>query len=158
MFPPPPPDLADDEATQTERRFDLLHLEPFRYNTPAGVAAWIAHLDGLAQSMRLFDAAPDMLTGGNMPEYLFRRTNGVVGLLERLIEDGCTEAINTGVENLTSDLLDTITINLGNIPGPARTNDEILNIPITPGPEKRKRRRNTVFDDRGLPPAIGNPG
>jgi len=28
-----------------------------------------------------------MLTGGAMPEYLFRRTGGIVGLLERLVED-----------------------------------------------------------------------
>ncbi len=54
------------------------------------------------------DAAPGMLTGGTMPEYLYRRTNGVVGLLERLIEDGCREAIDTGTERLDQALLDNV--------------------------------------------------
>jgi hypothetical protein len=53
-----------------------------------------------------------------MPEYLFRRTSGVVGLLERLVEDGCTEALDSGVEQLTEPVLDQVTINLGNDPRP----------------------------------------
>ena len=58
------------------------------------------------------DAAPGMLTDGTMPEYLYRRTNGVVGLLERLAEDGCREAISTGTERLTQALLDNVTLSL----------------------------------------------
>ena len=58
------------------------------------------------------DAAPGMLTGGTMPEYLYRRTNGVVGLLERLIEDGCREAIDTGTERLGQALLDNVALSL----------------------------------------------
>ena len=80
------------EATQTERRFDLVELDRFRYDTPAQITAWTRHLAGIEQQLRLMDADPGMLTGGTMPEYLYRRTNGVVGLLERLIEDGCREA------------------------------------------------------------------
>ncbi|WP_158894033.1 hypothetical protein [Amycolatopsis anabasis] len=41
----------------------------------------------MQDELRLFHAHPDMLTGGTMPEYLFRRTSGVVGLLERPIEE-----------------------------------------------------------------------
>ncbi|MGY2151360.1 TniB family NTP-binding protein [Nocardia gipuzkoensis] len=156
VFPPPATDLGDEKETQTERRFKLVHLEPFRYDSPEGIAAWIAHLDELQHHLRLFNAADDMLTGGNMPEYLFRRTNGVVGLLERLIEEGCTEALASGIETLTQDLLDTITINLGDVPGRPRTYDEIPNVPKTPRTSKPKRGRNTVFDDHGLPPAVGN--
>ncbi|MFJ9888482.1 TniQ family protein [Streptomyces sp. NPDC091287] len=52
-----------------------------------------------------------------MPEYLYRRTHGIVGLLRRLIEDGLTKAMESGLENLTIDLLDEIAINLGNVPG-----------------------------------------
>ena len=58
------------------------------------------------------DAAPGMLTGGTMPEYLYRRTNGVVGLLERLIEDGCRDAIDTGTEHLGQALLDNVALSL----------------------------------------------
>jgi hypothetical protein len=75
------------EATQTERRFDLIELDRFRYDAPAQITAWTRHLAGIEQQLRLMDAAPDMLTDATVPEYLYRRTNGVVGLLERLIED-----------------------------------------------------------------------
>jgi Bacterial TniB protein len=88
-------------ATQTRRRFDLAELGPFSYGPPAGISAWVAHLAGLEAQLRLLKARPGMLAGGAMPEYLFRRTSGVVGLLERLIEDGCAAAIATGREQLT---------------------------------------------------------
>jgi hypothetical protein len=55
---------GDDPATQTERRFDLVRLEPFRYDTPENIAAWTAHLAGLEQQLRLFRAQPGMLTAG----------------------------------------------------------------------------------------------
>lgn len=87
-----------------------------------------------------------------MPEYLFRRTAGVVGLLERLIEEGCTEAIDTGAEKLTKDLLDAILINLGNDPARDATAGEIPQVPAVPPRAKRGRKpRNTVFDDTGAP-------
>ena len=145
VFPPPSGATArtvagDDPATQTERRFDLIHLEPFRYDTPEGIAAWTTHLVGLEQHLRLFNAAPGMLTSGTMPEYLFRRTGGVVGLLERLIEEGCVEAVETGLEKLTDDLLDTLLINLGNDPTRDATAGEIPRFPpshLRPSPSAR---------------------
>jgi hypothetical protein len=147
------------EATQTERRFDLVELDRFRYDTPAQITAWTRHLAGIEQQLRLMDAAPGMLTDGTMPEYLYRRTNGVVGLLERLIEDGCREAIGTGTELLTQALLDNVALSLPDIRGRDAEAGEIP--PIPPGPAqaggsrtgKRTRGRNTVFDDRG--PATG---
>jgi chloramphenicol 3-O-phosphotransferase len=159
-FPPPKAGKSynDQAATQTERRFDIVDLDPFGYDTPQAIAAWVAHLAGVENHLRLLDAQPGMLTAGTMPEYLFRRTRGIVGLLERLIEDGCAAAIDTGTERLTIDLLNTIDINLGNHPNSGRTATEIPDIPAatatatTPGPPPRKPgrpRRNTVFDDRG---------
>ena len=142
------------EATQTERRFDLIELDRFRYDTPAQITAWTRHLAGVEQQLRLMDAAPGMLTGGTMPEYLYRRTNGVVGLLERLIEDGCREAIATGTECLSQALLDNVVLSLGGASGRDAQAGEIPAIPPGPQPggseaRKRKRGRNTVFDDRG---------
>lgn len=157
VFPPPDGRFGDHPATQTERRFDLVHLEPFRYDTPDGITAWTTHLAGLQDALRLFAAGSDMLTGGTMPEYLFRRTGGVVGLLERLIEEGCAEAIETGVESLTTNLLDTIMINIGDDPRRDASAGEIPTVPDVP--ERRtsraRRGRNTVFDDRGTPSAAG---
>jgi hypothetical protein len=145
------------EPTQTERRFDLIELTPFRYDIPANIAAWTTHLTGLERHLRLMNAAPGMLTDGVMPEYLFRRTNGVVGLLERLIEDGCREAIETGEERLTDRILDSVTIDLANFVGRDPDAGEIPTVPPHPtaagskrgGTTKRQRSRNTVFDDHG---------
>ena len=153
----------DEAATQTERRFDLVNLDPFRYDTPDGIAAWVAHLAGIEQHLRLFQAAPGMLTKGGMPEYLFRRTSGIVGLLERLLEDGCTRAIASGEERLTIELLDRIELNLGNVPGRDPTAGEVPPVPPPPAKANRtggKRPRNTVFDDHGdhgLPAAAADP-
>jgi len=139
----------DEAATQTERRFDMVNLDPFSYDTPDGIAAWIAHLTGIETQLRLLRAEPGMLTTGTMPEYLFSRTRGIVGLLERLIEDGCSHAIDAGVERLTTDLLDGIDINLGNVP--ARAASEVPHLPPRPTAPSRQRgkARNTVFDDHG---------
>jgi hypothetical protein len=147
------------EATQTERRFDLIELDRFRYDTPAQITAWTRHLAGIEQQLRLMDAAPGMLTGGTMPEYLYRRTDGVVGLLERLIEDGCREAIDTGTERLDQALLDNVALSIPDAGSRDAEAGEIPTIPAGPaspdssGARKRKRGRNTVFDDRG--PAAG---
>jgi hypothetical protein len=150
----------DEAATQTERRFDLINLGPFRYDTPAGIAAWVTHLTGIEQHLRLFRAAPGMLTGNTMPEYLFRRTNGIVGLLERLVEDGCALAISDGTERLTTGVLDQVDINLGNVPGRDPCAGEIPQAPARPtaaagaqASPRGKRPRNTVFDDHGQPGA-----
>jgi hypothetical protein len=156
-FPPPQqrPGLSDEAATQTERRFDLVDLDPFRYDTPAGIAAWVTHLAGIEQHLRLLHPTAGTLTGETMPEYLFRRTSGIVGLLERLIEDGCTQAMDTGHERLDTGLLDTITVNLGNQPGRDRAAGQFPTAasPANRGAGGRRRGRNTVFDDHGSGPA-----
>jgi hypothetical protein len=100
-----------------------------------------------------------MLTDGTMPEYLYRRTNGVAGLLERLIEDGCREAIDTGTERLDEALLDNVALSLPDTRSRDAAAGEIPAMPPGPVPPgggaagKRKRGRSTVFDDRG--PATG---
>jgi hypothetical protein len=144
------------EATQTERRFDLVELDCFRYDTPTQMAAWISHLTGVEEHLRLMNAPGGMLASGHMPEYLYQRTNGVVGLLERLIEDGCAEAIDTGEERLTESLLDGIAITLEGSPGRDPDAGEIPGIPdppaatTNPAPSRRRKHgRNTVFDDHG---------
>jgi hypothetical protein len=142
----------DEAATQTRRRFDLIELGPFRYDTPADIDAWVAHLSGIEDQLRLLWAGPGMLCGAAMPEYLFRRTNGVVGLLERLVENGCSAAIETGAERLDVTLLDGIDINLGNVPGRDPAAGEVPAVPARTAPANRRRNtrgRNTVFDDKG---------
>ncbi len=104
------------------------------------------------------NATPGMLTAATMPEYLFRRTDGVVGLLERLIEDGCGHAIAAGVERLTQTLLDGVVLNAaGNDTAASKSlraaaqPDQPVKPEEPPGKGKGKRRRgrNTAFDDNG---------
>ncbi|MFD3547352.1 hypothetical protein ACFWUW_17425 [Streptomyces sp. NPDC058655] len=137
------------EATQTERRFDLVELDRFRYDTDAQITAWTTHLAGVEKALRLLNSQPGILTSGRMPEYLFTRTNGVVGLLERLIEDGCTEAITSGAERLTEPLLDSLPLTLAGVGRDAHAGE----IPAVPAASARRprggRRRNTAFDDHG---------
>jgi hypothetical protein len=148
-----PGHAGGEAATQTQRRFELVHLDPFRYDTPAEIAAWVAHLAGVQTHLRLLAAEPGMLTAGAMPEYLFRRTNGVVGLLGRLIEDAATTAIDTGAEQLSTILLDEVELDLTDAAGRDRTAGEVPAVPPRPNPAgRRRRRRNTVFDDPGPPP------
>lgn len=143
---------ADAAAAQTSRRFELADLGPFDYAGQDGISAFIEHLAGIEDQLRLLRAPRGMLTSGEMPEYLFRRTDGVVGYLRRLIEDSCARAIAGGEERLTRELLDDIPVRLpgaGDL-GPG----EIPAIP--PRPKKKRRTRNTVFDDRGTRPPDGD--
>ena len=88
-----------------------------------------------------------------MPEYLFRRTNGIVGLLKKLIQEGCRHAIETGAETITAGLLDGLALNPDDLPELDADAGELPDIPAPPAPSSRKprKRRNTVFDDRGTP-------
>jgi hypothetical protein len=144
----------DEASTQTERRFELIDLDPFDYSTDAGIGAWMRHLAGTEAQLRLLRAPEGMLTRGGMPEYLFSRTNGVVGLLRRLIADGCAQAMASGKEQLTIESLSKVDIRLGNFPDRDAEAGEVPEIPSAPALEvppkpSRKRPRNTVFDDRG---------
>ena len=142
----------DAAATQTGRRFDLVDLDPFDYSTPAGITAFLEHLAGIEDQLRLLQSFDGMLTTGEMPEYLFRRTHGIVGLLRRLIEDGCAQAIATGEERLTPRLLAGTAIRLGNLTDLDPDAGEVPAIPqdtSPPQPKKKRRPRNTVFDDHG---------
>jgi hypothetical protein len=141
---------AEAAATQTERRFDLVDLDPFDYSTPAGITAFLEHLAGIEDQLRLLRSFDGMLTAGEMPEYLFRRTRGIVGLLRRLIEDGCAKAITTGEERLTPTLLAGTAIGPDSLAGLDPEAGEVPDIPAgIPAPKKKRRPRNTAFDDRG---------
>nr|WSX53597.1 TniB family NTP-binding protein [Streptomyces sp. NBC_00974] len=138
------------EITQTEHRFELIEIDRFRYTTPGQIQAFINHLEGIERHMRLLNAKKGMLTGGTMPEYLMRRTGGVVGLLGRLLEDGTQEAMESGKELIDESLLDAIVLRRDE---PEQPPDEPV-IPIDPPTADKKsrqmkRRRNAVFDDHG---------
>ncbi|WP_245606245.1 TniB family NTP-binding protein [Streptomyces himastatinicus] len=138
------------EITQTEHRFELIELDRFRDTTPKQIQAFVDHLEGIEQHLRLLNAKEGMLTGGTMPEYLMRRTDGVVGLLGRLLEDGAQEAMESGKELIDESLLDEIVLRRDE---PEQPPDEpvIPADPLATGKKtsQAKRRRNSVFDDHG---------
>lgn len=138
------------EITQTEHRFELIEIDRFRYITPRQITAFVNHLEGIEQHLRLMNAKQGMLTGGTMPEYLMRRTGGVIGLLGRLLEDGAQEAMGSGKELIDESLLDEIVLRRDE---PEQPPDEPV-IPAAPRTADKKARRakrprNTVFDDPG---------
>ncbi|MEU3133729.1 TniB family NTP-binding protein [Streptomyces sp. NPDC006854] len=145
------------EITQTEHRFELIELDRFRYTTPQQIQAFVDHLEGIEQHLRLLSAKEGMLTGGTMPEYLMRRTGGVVGLLGRLLEDGAQEAMESGRELIDESLLDEIVL-LRDEPEQPPDEPVIPTAPLTASTKARqpKRPRNTVFDDHGPVSATGS--
>jgi len=145
----------DDAPGQTDLRFDLLDLDRFTYDTPAGIAAWTAHLIGIEQQLRLLHGHDGMLSDGAMPEYLFRRTGGIVGLVKKLVQAGCRYAMETGHEQITAELLDMLALSPADLPDLDSDAGEVPDIPAAPTAPSRKPRkpRNTVFDDRGTPAA-----
>jgi hypothetical protein len=86
-----------------------------------------------------------------MPEYLYRRTGGVLGLLKKLVQSGCRYAIETGREHITIELLDELALSPADLPDLDPESGEIPHIPEPPTAPTRKQTkgRNTVFDDRG---------
>jgi AAA domain len=145
----------DDAPGQTDLRFDLLDLDRFTYDTPAGIAAWTAHLVGIEQQLRLLHGHDGMLSDGAMPEYLFRRTGGIVGLVKKLVQAGCRYAMETGHEQITAELLEVLALSPADLPDLDPDAGEVPDIPAAPTAPSRKPRkpRNTVFDDRGTPAA-----
>ncbi|MGH3293715.1 MAG: AAA family ATPase [Trebonia sp.] len=85
----------DDAPGQTDLRFEMTDLDRFSYGGTASTEAWIAHLVGIEQQLRLLNARDGMLSDGDMPEYLFRHTRGTVGILRKLIQKACRRAIET---------------------------------------------------------------
>lgn len=139
----------DEAASQTDRRFDLLNLDTFSYDTSAEITSWNAHLVGVEDQLRLLDGYEGMLTEGVLPEYLFARTNGVVGVLKKLIQAACRRAIETGEERISEALIRDITIGPADLPDLDAEAGEVPDIPAANAPGLKRRGRNTVFDDKG---------
>ncbi|MFJ9032049.1 AAA family ATPase [Streptomyces sp. NPDC102274] len=140
--------VSQGERTQHLRRFTMVNLGPFPYETPKQMAAFLKHLKGIEDHICLFDAVPGMLTTG-MPEYLHDRTGGVVALLECLIEDTIELAIGNSHEELTIELMDQVAISVEGLPGRDASAGEIPELSPQPAVPKPKRPRNSVFDDKG---------
>ncbi len=136
--------------TQTRRRFTVHTLGSFTDETGDAYAAWLSHLKAVEEDLPLLDKAPGMLTDGDTPAYLLRRTSGVVGTLTRLITEASLAVLGqqptgpgTG-EYLSREILDYITLD------DAAENQGLAQpTALTPrATARRTRSRNGAFNGR----------
>ena len=151
----------DAQYTQTERRFKLLHVTNFGFRTTAEKREWVSFLAGMGAELRLVGMDKDdpgsVLTEGELPEYLFRRSGGVVGTVNRLVTEAVLTAVEnpdetTGEERITIELLDGITANYSAEEGRIAEVGEVPDVPVVqPAPRaapKRKQGSSTVLQER----------
>lgn len=158
----------DEQYTQTERRFKLLHITNFGFVSAAERRDWVSFLAGVGQELRLLGMDKDnpgrILTDGDLPEYLFRRTGGVVGTVNRLVTEACRAAVEnpdpeSGEERITVALLDGLTANYSAEEGRIAEVGEIPDVPsvqaaMAPAPA-RARGTSTVLQERRMRAAGG---
>jgi hypothetical protein len=93
--------FSGTRGRQIAGRFTLIETVPF-----PPTSEWHALVATLEQALRLHHHQPGTLPaiGG----YLHQRTGGMIGSLSHLIRGGAIEAILTGTEKLTKQLLETV--------------------------------------------------
>ncbi|MHB1568155.1 MAG: TniB family NTP-binding protein [Solirubrobacteraceae bacterium] len=98
----------DAALAQISLRFKRLPVEPLRRSTQAEKATWLGVLRVFEQELVLLRAKDGDLTG--QADYLWRRSQGVIGSLTQLLTEATAEAIDTGSERITRKLLDAIDV------------------------------------------------
>ncbi|MGO9975993.1 MAG: hypothetical protein ACLP01_24960 [Solirubrobacteraceae bacterium] len=99
---------ADAALAQISQRFKRLPVEPLKRSTEEERATWLGVLKVFERELVLLAARDGDLTG--QADYLWRRTQGVIGSLTQLLTEATAEAIDTGAERITAKLLDGIDI------------------------------------------------
>ena len=99
---------ADAALAQISQRFKRLPVEPLRRSTQPQRAIWLGVLSVFERELVLLQAKDGDLTG--QADYLWRRTQGVIGSLTQLLTEATAEAIDTGAERITRKALDEIDI------------------------------------------------
>ena len=99
---------ADAALAQISQRFKRLPVEPLRRSTQPERAMWLGVLQVFEQELVLLQAKRGDLT--READYLWRRTQGVIGSLTQLLTEATAEAIDTNAERITRKLLDGIDV------------------------------------------------
>ncbi|MFW0786405.1 ATP-binding protein [Gordonia sp. CPCC 206044] len=94
---------------QMGRRWTPITFTGFTLTTQANRNAWEAYLLTMERDMVLCRKRPGMLVE-KLSQYLFTRSSGHIGSLMSLIGQGIYRAVTSGEEQLTQNLLDTVTI------------------------------------------------
>lgn len=93
---------------QMRGRFAHFPINAFEAYSEEGKASWLRLVRAFEDELVLLKARQGMCT--NLAEYLYKRTNGVVGSLSNLIRQGANSAIEDGTEKITKKLLNGIEI------------------------------------------------
>lgn len=129
--------------TQTARRFTVLDIDKFHYDSATDIREWVAHLKAVEEDLLLLDKQPGMLSQ-HLPEFLFQHTNGVIGVLTDWIELTALSIIgrspSRGGEFLTRTDFEAIPVKAQN--GQRTTQAE----PKQTGNRRGKKGRNTMYD------------
>lgn len=100
--------FAGTRGRQIAGRFTLIPARAFDYGTAEQRETWHGLLSTMEASLRLHRHKPGTLTG--LDEYLFARTNGMIGSLSQLVRGAAVLAIQDGTEQITQNLLDLVPV------------------------------------------------
>jgi hypothetical protein len=98
----------DAALAQISLRFKRLPVESLRRSSATERATWLGVLQVFERELVLLRGRQGDLTG--QADYLWRRTQGVIGSLTQLLTEATAEAIDSGAERITRKLLDGIDI------------------------------------------------
>jgi hypothetical protein len=93
---------------KTSRRATRCPVVPFTIRSTSGFRAWVDLLKAFEAHIKLADARPGMLTDHAKAIYL--RTQGHIASLTNLLDRVCYQAITTGVETISAELIEHATI------------------------------------------------
>jgi len=98
----------DAALAQISQRFKRLPVEPLRRSSQSERATWLGVLHVFERELLLLQAKEGDLT--SLADYLWRRTQGVIGSLTQLLTEAAAEAIDTGADRITRKLLDEVDV------------------------------------------------
>jgi hypothetical protein len=98
--------FSGTRGKQIASRFATIATHPFAYGTTEQREHWRAVIITLEQALRLHRHKPGTLARHG--EYLYQRTNGMLGSLSHLIRGAAIDAIIDGTEKITKAHLDGI--------------------------------------------------
>jgi hypothetical protein len=98
---------GNEELAQTSRRWTPLTVAPFNVDDEPGRVTWRELLLTIEQAVVLADKYPGMIAD-DLSDILWARSTGHFASLMTLIKRGCTEAIESGKERLTDEILATV--------------------------------------------------
>lgn len=102
-------DPRDAATAQLGRRWTRLEMPPFYIYTEQQRKDWRITLKKIEKEMVLLNAHPGMIAD-DLSDYFFARTSGYIGSMMELARIGAYKAIKSGVERISSELLDTVQI------------------------------------------------